>query len=106
MLQKIQVKSSLSDKIYEGYHSDDNPFGIPLFTKNTMKKIIEETNEMNQAFHCNILFIYDKESDKVICKDNEFHSGTITSYNSHMVYTTFGLMQLYNFGNEIDFEII
>lgn len=106
MLKKIQVKNVLNDKIYDGYHSDNNPFNVPLFTKNTMKKIIEETNQMNQSFHCNIFFIYDKNGDKVICKDNEFHSGIENSYNSHMVYTSFGLMKLYNFGNEIEFEKI
>lgn len=106
MLQKIQARNVLNDKTYEGYYSDNNPFNTPFFTKNTMKEIIEEMNDMNQSFHCNISFIYDKDNDKVICKDEEFRTGTVNAYNSHMMYTTFGMMKLYNFGNEIDFEII
>ena len=77
MLQKVYVKNPITNKLYQGYHSVDNPFNTPFFTKAVMKKIIEEMNEINQSFHCNICYIYDKAEDKVICKDNEFRVGTV-----------------------------
>lgn len=104
MLEKIYVKNLNTDTVYIGYHSESNPFKTPFFTKSTMKDIIREANLINQLHQCNIIFSYDKNEDKVICEDNEFHKGVRNGYNSHMMYTVFGLMKLYNFGEEILWE--
>lgn len=102
MLQKVYVKNSLTGKIYESFDSANNPLNTPLFTKTVMHQILKEMNDINKTFRCNISFVYDKTNDRVVCKDDEFKKGTITPYNSHMLYTNFGLMKLYQFGNEIE----
>lgn len=106
MLKKVYVKNISTNCIYEGYYSDDNPFNTPFFTKSIMKQIIKEANQTNKSYKCNVVFRYDKPSDKVICIDNEFHKGIQNAYNSHMLYTTYGMMKLYNFGEEILWEIM
>jgi hypothetical protein len=104
MLQKVYVKNLNTDTVYIGYYSDNNPFKTPFFTKETMRAIIEETNVINRQHRCDVIFFYDKKEDKVFCEDNEFHKGVRNGYNSHMMYTPFGMMKLYHFGDEILWE--
>lgn len=102
MLQKVYVKSPLTGKVYESFDSENNPLNTPLFIKTVMHQILCDINDINHKFDCDISFVYDRKNDKVICKDNEFKKGTTTSYNSHTLYTNFGLMTLYQFGNELE----
>lgn len=103
MLKKINALNTLTEKLYEGYYSPEYNNGIPFFKKNVAKKIIEDTNKFNNLLSCSISFMIDSSHDGIVCKDNEF-SHSISTHESHMIYTEYGMMKLYNFGEDIIWE--
>ena len=106
MFERIYVKNPLTGNVYEAFQSNDNPFHSPFFKKKIMMQIVKDINNTNKNYSCDICFKYDRKSDSIICEDNEFHKHLTSNYCSHMIYTPLGMMKLYYFGNEIDWEII